>query len=230
MKLIAIVPARSGSKRLPGKNIKLINGRPLICWTLKAAKESGIFQDIVVTTDSAEIANISRSNGATKISMRPKELSGDHASTIDTVIYTLDEYESQHGPIDGVMLLQPTSPFRTTELMKEAAHLFFHGEKRSSVVSFGMARNHPAWCFRWNGGALTPFDGGKYLNARSQDLEPAYVINGNVYISSPELIRKSRGFVSEETIPLIMENPIHSVDIDTEEDFLYARFLFSSSN
>ena len=113
LRLLAIVPARGGSKRLPRKNVLLLGGKPLIAWTIDAARDSGCFVDVLVSTDDAEIADRARAHGALVPWLRPPEFATDTARSIDVVLHALDWYERERGAVAGMMLLQPTSPFRT---------------------------------------------------------------------------------------------------------------------
>lgn len=218
MKILAIVPARGGSKRLPGKNIKVLGGRPLIAWTIEAAQQSGVVTDVVISTDDVAIADIARRFGGNVPRIRPAHLATDTTSSFDVVVQVLDEYEAAHGAVDGVMLLQPTSPFRSSESIRRAVVQFQQDVSRS-VVSVTSASSHPAWCFKLEGDTMTPFLGWESLSKRSQDLEPAYTLNGSIYLLAPDVLRGQKGFVGPNTVPLVIAGSIESLDIDTPEDW-----------
>lgn len=218
MKILAIVPARGGSKRLPGKNIKLLGGRPLIAWTIDAARQSGVIDDVVVSTDDVAIADTARKFAGSVPGLRPAHLATDTASSFDVVMQVLDEYEAAHGAVDGVMLLQPTSPFRSSESIRRAVLLFQQDVSRS-VVSVAIASSHPAWCFKLDGDMLTPFLGWESLSKRSQDLEPAYTLDGSIYLLAPDVLRQQQRFVGPGTVPLVITDGRESLDIDTPEDW-----------
>lgn len=228
MNYIAVIPARAGSKRLPGKNIKPLGGLPLIGWSIQSAIESNIFKDIIVSTDSVEIENIAMKYGAQSLGLRSKELSTDDASSIDVVIDVIDKYQQKNGKIDGVMLLQPTSPFRTADTIRKAVQEFEKRHSKSPVISFRFAKSHPEWCFKKVKDRFIPFIKGDYLNTRSQDLTAAYVVDGQIYLISPELLKKQKSFWSEDVVPLLLDDKSNDVDIDDENDFKYAEYLLQN--
>ncbi|ELV2779730.1 acylneuraminate cytidylyltransferase family protein, partial [Enterobacter cloacae] len=132
---IALIPARGGSKRLPDKNIKLLNGKPLIAWTIIAARESGLFDDIIVSTDSENIASLAKKFGANVPFIRPQNLSDDTATTAEVVRHAVDFIQqAEKVSIDIICLLQPTSPLRTATHIKEAFNLYKE-KKAKSVIS-----------------------------------------------------------------------------------------------
>lgn len=218
MKILAIVPARGGSKRLPGKNIKVLGDRPLIAWTIEAAQQSGVVADVVISTDDQAIADVALKFAGNVPGMRPAHLATDTASSFDVVVQVLDEYESTHGAVDGVMLLQPTSPFRSPESIRRAVALFRQDVSRA-VVSVAAASSHPAWCFKLDGNSMTPFLGWESLSKRSQDLEPAYTLDGSIYLLAPGVLREQKRFVGPGTVPLVITDSHESLDIDTPQDW-----------
>ncbi|WP_460116802.1 acylneuraminate cytidylyltransferase family protein [Pseudomonas sp. S2_C03] len=221
MKILAIIPARGGSKRLVGKNIKILGGRPLIAWTIEAALQSGVVTDVIISTDDMATAAIAREFGGNVLNIRPAHLATDTASSFDVVTHVLNEYEFANGSVDGVMLLQPTSPFRTAESIQRAV-LQFRKDTSRSIVSVASASSHPAWCFKLEGDTMTPFLGWDNLSKRSQDLEPAYTLTGSIYLLSPKLLREQKGFLGLNTIPLVITSNTESLDIDTPEDWSVA--------
>lgn len=228
MNYIAVIPARAGSKRLVGKNIKPLGGLPLIGWSIKSAIESNIFKDIIVSTDSVEIEDISIKYGAISLGLRSKELSTDDASSIDVVIDVIDKYKQKNGRIDGVMLLQPTSPFRTVDSIRKAVHEFEKWDLKKSIISFRVAKSHPQWCFKQVKDRFIPFIEGDYINTRSQDLTAAYVVDGQIYLISPELLKKQKSFWSEDVVPLLLDDTSNDVDIDDINDFRYAEYVLQN--
>lgn len=228
MKYLAIIPARSGSKRLPGKNIKELGGIPLLAWSIKSAIESKVFSDILISTDSQAVEAIAIEYGAKSLGLRSNELSTDEASSIDVVIDVVDKYEKKNGRIDGVMLLQPTTPFRTADSIRRAVWEFEKGDLKSPIISFRVAKSHPQWCFKRGADGFVPFVDGEHVNTRSQDLTAAFVVDGQVYLISPELLKKQGSFWGKNTIPLILDDGINDVDIDDEFDFRYAEFLLQN--
>ena len=221
MRILAVIPARGGSKRLPGKNIRMLGEKPLIVWSIDAAKGIPEICDILVTTDSSEIAEICKESGVLVPWLRPAELATDTASSVDVAIHALDWYESEHGTVDGLLLLQPTSPFRTKETICTGIALFTkHGH--STVVGVSPTHEHPMWTLKIQNGYLVPFMSKAGLQTRSQDLPPAFVVNGAFYLLSPMEIRNKKTFVTEMTIPLLISVSKETIDIDNEQDFKIA--------
>jgi CMP-N,N'-diacetyllegionaminic acid synthase len=228
MRILALILARGGSKRLPGKNIRLLGGRPLISWSIDTAKLIPEVCDILVSTDSLEIQNTAKKLGAYAPWLRPKNLSTDSSSSIDAALHALDWYESKHGTIDGLLLLQPTSPFRSLEKMKEGVKLFSI-DGCNSVLGVSPTHAHPKWTFRIGNGQLSPFLSDHGLDVRSQDLEPVYVINGSFYLISPCYLRHEKSFFIEGAMPLVIDSNVESLDIDTQQDWQYAEYFISMS-
>lgn len=222
MKIIAIITARGGSKRLPGKNIKLLGGKPLINWTIDAALESQRCDSVIVSTDSAEIAHIAKLAGASVPFLRPADLATDTAASIDVVLHAVDYYESKHGPVDGVLLLQPTSPFRTSESICKAVELFFAVEGNKSVISVSEAISNPAWCFFCEENKMQPVMGWEQFSKRSQDLQQVWELNGSIYLTSPAILRTDKTFITESSIPFFQFNSAEAIDIDSQEDWASA--------
>lgn len=220
MKILALIPARGGSKRLPGKNIKELGGLPLIAWTIRAAQQSGVCADIVVSTDDPEIAAVAVKYGATVPGLRPAALASDTAGSVDVAIHALDCWEAEHGPVDGLLLLQPTSPLRTADTIRRGVTLFEDNQGRHPVVSVSPASNHPAWCFRTTPEGMEPFMGWAAISQRSQDLTPAWALNGAFYLIAPARLRKEHNCLTPDTQPLLMDDPDESIDVDTLVDFV----------
>ena len=225
MKILALIPARGGSKRLPGKNIKPLGGLPLIAWTIRCAQQSGVCTAIQVSTDDPLIAEIAAQYGAEAPGLRPPSLATDTATSVDVAIHALDRYEHQHGDVDGLMLLQPTSPFRRIETVRESVRLFQTLSASRPIVSFGPASTHPAWCFRTTPEGMEPFLGWEGLDKRSQDLDPAWILNGTLYLIAPDRLRSGRTFITSDLAPLLLEDYRENIDIDTNSDWLLAEKL-----
>ena len=221
MRVLALITARGGSKRLPGKNIKLLGGRPLICWSIDVAKGIPGICDILVSTDDESIATVALEAGASVPWLRPVELATDEASSVDVCIHALNWYEGQHGQVDGLLLLQPTSPFRRRNTLLSGMACFVQHEHRS-VVGVSPSKSHPYWCYKVEADSMWPFieQQGKHL--RSQDLPLAYVTNGAFYLISPHELRTEHSFFGANAVPFIMDAPQETLDIDTEWDWLIA--------
>lgn len=222
MRILALVPARGGSKRLPGKNVRMLGHSPLLVWSINSAKELTPVADTLVSTDDEAIAEVGRRAGAMVPWLRPPEFATDTASSLDACLHALDWYENRHGAVDGLLLLQPTSPFRRRSSILRGIELFDTNDRRP-VVGVSAARSHPLWCFRAEGNRMYPFVDGAGLHVRSQDLPPAYVINGAFYLIKPSTLRAARSFFSDDMIPLLMLHPGEDIDIDTEQDWLVAQ-------
>nr|ELR5257563.1 acylneuraminate cytidylyltransferase family protein [Providencia rettgeri] len=220
-KVMAIIPARGGSKRLPRKNILPLAGKPLITWSIDAARNSKYVDNIFISTDDQDIADICTEYGLTVHELRPPHLASDESSTDSVLSYTLEKYGKG---IDIVILLQPTSPLRTSEHIDEALELFIKKDA-FSIVSVTTCEHSPLWA------NTLPFDHNlkNFISndalKRSQDLSQFYRLNGAIYIFNvKKLLEHKKIIYTPESYAYIMEQ-IHSVDIDKEIDFLYADFL-----
>lgn len=223
MRILALVTARGGSKRIPGKNIRRLGGIPLIAWSIEVVKDLPTVCDTLVSTDDEEIAAIARGSGALVPWLRPPALATDTAGSVDVCLHALDWYESEKGSVDGLLLLQPTSPLRRRDSVERGIALF--AKHRQTVVGFAAALSHPRWCFRLVDGAMRPVVPGDGFDLpRSQDLSPTYVVNGAFYLASPTTLRSERSFYGPSLVtPLVFERPEESVDIDTEWDWMVAQ-------
>lgn len=217
-KTIAIIPARGGSKRLPGKNIMLLNGIPLLAHSILYAKaNSEIISDVYISTDDTQIKEIAIEYGA-KVIDRPKYLSGDLEPTVSALKHVLENIDS----VENVVLLQATNPLRPKMLLKEAFEIY---ENKNYDSLFTVTRNHQKFG-KIVGQNFIPFN--YEIGQRSQDLEPLYFENGLLYISKSSLILQNK-ILGEKAYPFIVDHPFANADIDTEEDFKYAEYLSNNS-
>jgi CMP-N,N'-diacetyllegionaminic acid synthase len=221
MRILALITARGGSKRIPGKNIRPLGGKPLIVWSIDVAKDIAGIVDILVSTDDKNILEIAKNAGALVPWSRPPELATDTASSVDVCLHALDWYEKENGRVDGLMLLQPTSPFRSRKSVLEGIELF-NSHQHRPVIGVSTAKSHPMLCFEIEKGFLRPFIKGKGLDVQSQNFPPAYVVNGAFYLISPEDLRKHRSFYKSDGVPLVMEGLSEGLDIDTKLDWMTA--------
>lgn len=221
MKILAVVPARGGSKRIPGKNKRRLGAKTLVQWSIEAGQAIAEICDVLVSTDDEEIASLARQAGAMAPWLRPADLATDTASSVDVCLHALDWYENHRGAIDGVLLLSPTTPFRNVARMRAGIEMFKENTTRT-ILGVSPARSHPNWCFREEGDILKPFHDGAGLHLRSQDLPRAYVVNGSFYLIHPRLLREARSFYGAELAPLIAESAAEALDIDDEWDWLIA--------
>ena len=219
-KNIVIIPARGGSKRLPNKNIKELEGIPLLVHSINYAKEnSNLNIDIVVSTDDAEIKRIALENDAIVVD-RPEEISGDFITTVAVMKHVIDKFNTKY---DHVILLQPTNPLRPKELLKSAFNSFIKGNFDSLMT---VSRNDDKLGKIVNN-IFIPFN--YTIGQRSQDLEPLFYENGLLYITKASLILEEK-IVGHKIFPFIVEHPYAKVDIDTAEDFKYAEFILENYN
>lgn len=190
----------------------------MLTWSINVVEGMPEISDILVSTDDIAIANVARDSGALVPWLRPEELASDVASSVDTALHALDWYESEKGKVDGLLLLQPTSPFRTPETVRRGIDLY-RTHKYRSVVGVSPTASHPMWYFHIEGKKMTPFIEGGGVNLRSQKIPPAYMVNGAFYLISPAGLRENRAFIGEETLPLVIDQPCECIDIDTELDW-----------
>ncbi len=219
-KILAIIPARGGSKRLPEKNIKLLAGKPLISYTIETSLNSKLIDKTIVSTDDKEITEVSKNYGA-EIIKRPKELAKDTSITIDAIKHTLDVLkEKENYQPDIIILLQPTTPLRRIEDINNAIEMFFN-ENCESVVS--VCEGNPYWNLT-NKNKAKPVLGWKYFKSRKQDLPKTFVLNGAIYITTPKSLDKYNAFFNNKMALYQMPNK-RSIDIDEEIDFEFVEFI-----
>lgn len=229
MKAIAIIPARGGSKGVPKKNIKLLNEKPLIAYTIEAAKQAKLFERVVVSTDSEEIAEVSKQYGAEVPFLRPAELSGDNVSSDDVILHALQFFEDKGKKYDFVCKLQPTSPLRTSEHIKEAYH-YFYNNHYNYVVSVCECEHSP----RWSGeldedNGMEHFMAEEYKRAVRQQIAKYYRLNGAIYIGKTQQYRQDKSFLGRGCHAYIMSQE-DSVDIDSMLDFKIAELIMKEKN
>lgn len=226
MKNIAIVSARSGSKGLPDKNIKDLNGKPLMAYSIEAAIESGCFDKVMVSTDSKYYAEIARSYGADIPFLRSEATSSDLASSWDAVDEVLEGYEKIGVTYDTFCLLQPTSPMRLPDDIKQAYRLY---EEKSAIAVLSMTElEHPIeWCGKLDESLSLEEFNKKTVGTRRQDMGKSYRPNGAIYVVSVPEFRKDRNLYRVGSYAYIMPKE-RSVDIDTEFDFKFAEFLMGN--
>lgn len=227
MRLLALITARGGSKRLAGKNIRPLGGRPLLVWSIDVAANIPEICAILVSTDDAAIAEVARNAGALVPWLRPAELATDSASSVDASLHALDWYEREYGKVDGLLLLQPTSPFRRRGAVLRGIELFRKHQRRP-VIGVSPAKSHPMLCFRVDGESMRTFVDGANPDLRWQDLPLAHEDNGSFYLIAPDDLRKRSSFYSDAMVPLVIESPKESLDIDNEWDWMVAQFAIHS--
>lgn len=212
---LVLIPARAGSQRLPDKNMRSLEGKPLIGYSIDYALENG-FNDIVVTTNDSEVAAYTKTKSVNVIH-RPDELAGNQEPVITAIQHALEILEKEY---DAVILLQPTNPLRPKGLLKEAIAIF-EWEDCDSLMS--VSRNeHKLGTISNN--RFTPYN--YKMGQRSQDLEPLYYENGLLYIFKTELVQEGR-LLGDNNYPFIVEHPFAEIDIDTEADFIKAEMYLN---
>jgi len=212
-KVLAVIPARGGSKGLPGKNILPVQGRPLLAWTADAARAARLLDRVVVSSDADAILAAAHACGVEAL-RRPAELATDTATTIDVVLHALDACPGH----DVVVVLQPTSPLRTAADIDGALQRFT-ASGAPACVSVCEAEQSPYWMYRLGDAqTLLPIVDAAAEATRRQDLPAVYVLNGAVYVADAAWLRTTRAFVAAGTVAHVM--PVErSLDIDTARDF-----------
>lgn len=223
-KILALIPARGGSKRLPRKNVKPLAGKPLIAWTIERARQSRYIDRIIVSTEDRHIAAVSRKFGAEVPFMRPKKLAGDTANGMDVVFHSIAWMETNSDRFDLILLLQPTSPLRTADDIDAAIELLF-SKKAKAVVSICESEHHPYWANTIpESGSMKGFIEPEIKNKNRQELPVFYRLNGALYIAYINYLSSNKSFLGDETFAYVMP-PERSVDIDTHLDFIIADAL-----
>ncbi|MDD4012803.1 MAG: acylneuraminate cytidylyltransferase family protein [Candidatus Omnitrophica bacterium] len=227
-KVLALIPARGGSKGLAGKNIRPLCGKPLISWTISEAKKSCYVDRVIVSTDSPEIAAVSEMYHADVPFLRPKRLSGDKAASVDVVLHALDILEKNKEKYDVVILLQPTSPLRKADDINRAVTTLF-SKKAKAVVSVTEADHPPLWMNTLaSDGNMKGFLSKKHVNVPRQRLPRYFMPNGALFLSFSEHLRKERSFYGNRTYAYVMPRE-RSVDIDSIFDFMLAETLMKAT-
>ena len=218
MKILVLILARGGSKRLPDKNILKLGKKHLINWSIDFAKKIPFVCDILVSTDSKKIGLIAKKRGALVPWMRPKKLSTDSSTSDDATLHAINWYENKIQKVDGLMLLEPTSPFRSLKTIKKGISIF-KKNKYSSVISVEQCRHNSDNLFR-----LTKKKH-KSLKKLFKKTENIFRTNGNFALTSPSEFMKNKSFYNNNIFPLVCRTAIESIDIDTKEDWKIAKKL-----
>lgn len=228
-KIPVIIPARGGSKGLPGKNIKILAGKPLIAWTIEAALKSKYVSNVVVTTDSEEIANISKKYGAWVPFLRPTDLAAADSLAIDTYLFIVKKLNSEYNKqINEFVVLQPTSPLRKTEHINESIELFYN-RNADSVISLVEASHPPYWykTIDENNKIKNLFTDSNYSINRQQ-LPKSYLPNGAILVLKYDLLQESRSYYSKNSVAYLMSQE-ESIDIDNFIDFKVCEMILTQN-
>lgn len=227
MRPLVIIPARGNSKGLPGKNIKPLNGMPLILYTLKEAQKLFPDERICVSTDSEDIAGVVKQSGYTVPFIRPESLATDTAGTRGVVLHAIDFYQDKGLEVDEIVLLQPTSPFRTADHIKEALSLY--SPQIDMIVSVRETSANPYFSL-FEEGQDGFLHRSKESNAvRRQDIPSVWEFNGAIYIFASDSIRAMELFEFTKIRKYVMDE-YSSVDIDTDLDWVLAEYIIKNQN
>lgn len=218
-RVLGIIPARGGSKGLPGKNIRPLRGKPLIGWTIEAARRSKYIDDVVVTSDDPQILAVSKEWGASTPFVRPAELATDEATSAETVLHCLESV----APCDVLVLLQPTSPLRLASDIDTALEIFVC-KGAVSVVSVTPSEKSISWSNTISPEGRIEFVFDQTPSGRRQDLSQTYYLNGAVYCVDCDWFKRHRKFTASESFCYVMPRE-RSIDIDTLIDFAFCEIL-----
>lgn len=225
--IVAIIPARGGSKRIPRKNVREFCGRPMMAWPIEAARESGLFDRIIVSTDDPEIANVARASGAEAPFKRPSELSDDQATTVPVIRHCVDWLAQHNCPVDFACCIYATAPFLKPEFLKEGLATLRERPDTEfvfSVVAFGFPIFRAIQLVEAN--RVSMF-WSEYELSRSQDLPQAYHDAGQFYWGTAAAWRERDRIYSAQSRAVML--PSHLVqDIDTPEDWRRAELMFKA--
>ncbi len=224
--ILGIIPARGGSKGLPRKNIRPLLGKPLIAWTIEQALSSEYIDRVIVSTEDEEIAEISKKFGAEVPFIRSRELASDNAEQIDVIIHAINRLEMNNDFHDLVILLQPTSPLRTSKDIDSSVELLSL-KNAKAIVSVCEVEHHPYWTnILPSDGCMENFLRPEIINKNRQELPVFFRLNGAVYLAYSDYLKAQRKFFGKKTFAYLMPRE-RSVDIDTDIDFRLAEILMS---
>ena len=229
MSFLGVIPARGGSKRLPGKNIRLLDGKPLINYTIQAALKSRYIDEVIVSTEDKEIAEMSESCGANVPFIRPKELSSDNMHPVEAAIHAVNYFiTEQKKEFEHVLMLQPTSPLRNEHDIDKAIE-FLHSKKADAVVSVCEAE-HSQLCYNTlpENLSMRDFLRDDLKSKMSQDVPMLYRVNGAIYISKTRKLLKEGTFFLKDNIFAFLMDMKKSVDVDSLIDFKLAEILMQT--
>jgi CMP-N,N'-diacetyllegionaminic acid synthase len=229
---VALIPARAGSKRVPGKNIRPLGGSPLLAYTIAAALESGVFSSVVVSTDAEETAAIARRYGAEVPFLRPAEMSGDLSPDIEWVTHALDCLETAGRSATAFSLLRPTSPFRRGETIRRAWQQFRSAGSADSLRAVELCKQHPGKMWIVEGERMRPLlrsdEAGPPWHSRPyQALPPVYVQNASLEIAWTRTVRDTGTIAGHAVVPFFTRD-YEGFDVNDEKDWWYAEHLLAT--
>lgn len=217
-KILAVIPARGGSKGVPRKNIKELAGKPLIAWTIEAAKKSKYITRTILSSEDEQIIETAKKYGCDVPFIRPIELAQDNTPGIYPILHAIEQCPGY----EYVVLLQPTSPLRTVEDIDGCIEYALQ-HQANFCVSITEPEKSPYWMYTLKNESLKPLIEQKQLTTKRQDLPSVYALNGAVYVAETRSLQKTKSFITDETIGYVMERN-RSSDIDTEEDFSFCEW------
>ena len=230
-KILAIIPARGGSKGLKDKNIRKFNKKPLIYWISNEAKKSKYINKVIVSTDSKKIRNVCKSLKIESPFLRPKNISKDTSKSIDLIIHAINFFKKRNEKFDYIALLEPTSPLTTCKDIDKAIEILFKKKKIADSI-VGISENvnrHPVFNVKVNNnGIIKPFEK-NFSSTRRQKLKKLFFFDGSLYISTAEKLLKSKSFYHNRTLGFKTDK-WKSIEIDDIIDFLVAETLFKNKN
>ena len=225
MSNVAFILARGGSKRIPGKNVKILGNKPLIAWSIVFARQHPEIDRIVVSTDDPRIAEVAENFGVKVPWLRPIELASDTASSFETLTHAILKEKEQGYYHRNFVLLQPTSPFRNQATLSEALLKVNEGNGRP-IVSVTRAKTHPFWTFKeTRDGQLINYIKRTKVEVRSQDLPPAYEVNGSLYAAGVDWFLENKELIGTQTRAIFSTDRKFDCDIDDEIDWLLAEAI-----
>ena len=228
--ILGVIPARQGSKGVPGKNMRLLCGKPLLQHTLESASQSKLLSDILISTDSEEMLALSQRFGALSNGLRPDFLSGDSVLTIDVIKYELLKMQERGIAYDYIMLLQPTCPLRNSDHIDNAISLLLESSCKSLVSVVDVGANHPLRMKRIVHNKLVNYvDTGIEDMRPRQHLPPVFIRNGAIYLIDSRLLFEENSLVGKECIPFVM-SPDYSINIDSLSDLMLAEYFFNAKS
>jgi CMP-N,N'-diacetyllegionaminic acid synthase len=226
MKVLGIIPARGGSKGIPGKNIKPLQGKPLLSYTVESAKEASGLTRVILSSDDQEIIRVARQIGLEVPFVRPAELASDTSPTLPVILHELDFFSQQGETFDAVCLLQATNPFRRSGMIDEAIQKFTE-TKADAVISVLPVPHefNPHWVFESDSqGMLSIATGEKKIISRRQDLPSSYFRDGAIYLTRTSVLMDQRSLYGEK-LAFILGDKDRYVNLDTLEDWEKAERL-----
>lgn len=228
MEILGFIPARGGSERVPGKNIRLLNGKPLIAYTIEAARQSKHVNRIIVSTDSERIAETARKFGAEVPFFRPEAISESGSTEMQFLEHALTWFaENEDYEPDLIVLLYPTSPFRRATSIDMAVEKMIESPEADSLRSVKLCSEHPCKMWTVEEGRLKPFVEAEDSNVHTLSyhlLPTTYIQNASIYITRPRTIRDKRSYIGDTVIPFVMDES-ESIDINTPLDFQFAEMV-----